>query len=297
LNLEAGWAGLWDLGTAGLLAAGAYTFVIFTIHVEQLDAGHELIFSPEFPMWAGVIAASLFTGLLAFLIGLPSLRLRDEYFLITTFAFSVVVLQLLQTESYMTAGAVGFHDISRPFDELVTTRTYNFVLFGISLVALAAVAFLLNRLSYSPFIRALRALRDNEVAAQSVGKHIMWPRLKAFVIAGMLIGAISPLYVWFVRMLSPHLFHVTLAFTVWTAMVIGGMGNRWGPLLGAFLLIGFTESLQFLQFSAEYAVITTAARPFFIGLGLILVMRFRPVGLMPEHNSFRGIRRQFLKKK
>jgi len=284
LNFEAGWGGLWDLGTAGLLAVGAYCYVILTVE------NNEIIFAPQLPVWAGIICTSVFTGFVAYLIGIPSLRMKDEYFLITTFAFSVVVLQLITTESSITLGATGFHNIKRPFDDFVTTRSYNFVLLGIATFALIIIWLFIRRIGRSPFGRVLRAIRDNEPAAKSIGKLIFVTRLKVFVISGVLIGAISPIYVWYIRSLSPHMFHVTLAFTVWTALVIGGIGNFWGPILGAIILIGLTEALQFLQYSAEYAVILAAARPVIIGVGLIVVMRFRPQGILPEKNSFKNAR-------
>ncbi len=285
LNLEAGWGGLWDLGMAGLLAAGAYTYVILTV------ASDAIVFAPHLPLWVGVIGASLVTGALAFLIGISSLRMRGEYFLITTFAFSVVVLQLITTERHITSGATGFHDIARPFEGTVSARDYNFVLLAFVVVAAIIVWLIVDRLGRAPFGRLLRALRDNEAAAQSVGKNITRARLQTFVIAGLLIGAVSPIYVWYVRSLSPHHFHVTLAFTVWTALVIGGMGNRWAPIFGAVLLIGLTEAVQFLQISVEHAVLLASARPIIIGLALILILRFRPQGLLPEGGSFAGARR------
>ncbi|MDG2406454.1 MAG: branched-chain amino acid ABC transporter permease [Paracoccaceae bacterium] len=280
LNLEAGWGGLWDLGTAGLLATGCYVYVILTVHSE------EIAFAPQLPIWAGIIGASLFTGFLAFLIGLPSLKMRGEYFLITTFAFSVVVLEFITTESQFTMGATGIHDINRPFDGLVSTRNYNILLLGIVLVVCGLVWWLVRQIGWSPYGRLLRAARDNEAAALSTGKNIAHARLQAFVIAGLLIGAVAPLYVWYIRSISPHLFHATLTFTVWTALVIGGIGSLRGPVLGAFLLIILTEATQFLQFSAEYARMLSASRPILVGLGLILIMRLRPEGLLPEARSF-----------
>lgn len=286
LNFEAGWGGLWDLGLAGMLAVGAYTYVILTASSE------EIVFAPELPIWAGVIGASVVTGGFALLIGLPSLRMRGEYFLITTFAFSVVVLQLITTESYLTQGASGFHDIARPFEDLVSTRSYNLLLLAMIVVVASAVWLFVDRIARSPFGRLLRAVRDNDAATQSIGKDVSRSRLHAFLLAGFLIGAVAPLYVWYVRLLSPHLFHATLAFTVWTAMVIGGMGSRWGAVLGAVLLIGFTEALKFLQFSAEHAVLLAAAHPVIVGVALILVLRFRPQGLLTEASAFRGARQR-----
>lgn len=280
LNLEVGWAGLWDLGTAGLLAVGAYAYVILTVH----DVG--LAFNPGWPMWAGVIGASLFTGLVALLIGLPALRMRGEYFLITTFAFSIVVLELVKTETAITQGAAGFQQIARPFGTLIGTRAYNFALLAMVLCAVALVYFLMQRLGHSPFGRLLRAQRDNEAVALALGKNVTTARLKAFVLAGLLIGATAPLYVWYIRALFPHLFHPALTFTVWTALVIGGVGGLGGPILGALLLIGLIEATQFLNVSPEHAKVLSSLRPIIVGLALILVMRYRPQGLLPESRSF-----------
>jgi len=291
LNLEAGWGGLLDLGTAGLLAAGAYTYVILTVD------NSEIAFAPGLPIWAGMIGASLFTGLLAFLIGIPALRLRGEHFLITTFALSIVIIQFITTESHLTLGASGFHNISRPFDQWVSTRNYNFVLLALAAIGWFGISQVVYRLGRSPFGRVLRAQRDNEAAAKSVGKNIAKIRLQSFVMVGMLIGLAAPVYVWFIRSLEPHLFHVTLSFTVWTALVIGGMGSYKGPTLGALILVVLTESLQFLQVSPDYAVWLASARPIVIGLALILIMRISPQGLIPETVSFVGSRKLVDKQK
>jgi branched-chain amino acid transport system permease protein len=281
LNMEAGWAGLWDLGTAGLLATGAYAYVILTVQ------GENILFAPEWPIWAGIVGAALVTGFVAFLIGLPALRMRGEFFLITTFAFSVVIIELITTETAVTLGSGGFHRIDRPFADLVSSRNYNFVLLAIVALTALLVYVITHRIGRSPFGRLLRAIRDNEAVALSIGKNNAVARLTVFVIAGCMIGAVAPLYVWFIRSLFPHLFHSTLTFAVWTAMVIGGIGHLRGPVLGAFILICLTEATQFLQVSVEYAGVLASLRPIIIGLALILIMRLRPEGLLPEAWSFK----------
>lgn len=286
LNFEAGWAGLWDLGPAGLLAVGAYTFVILTAPTE------EVMFSPELPLfigWLGAIAAS---ALAAFIIGKPALRLRGEYFLISSFAFSVMALELITAESWLTAGAAGFRSIVRPFDDLVDARAYNLLLCAMTLVCALVLYLLLRRIGHSPFGRALRAARGNEAAANSIGRNVPQMRLVAFVFAGALFGATAPLYVFYIRSLYPHMFSIVLTFTLWTAMVIGGIGNLRGVVIGAFLLIGVTEATQFLQVSVEHANLLAALRPIIIGVALVLVIRFRPAGLFPEANAFSNPRRR-----
>jgi len=281
LNFEAGWGGLWDLGPAGLIAVGAYTFAIFTAPQEGI------VFAPQQSLVVGWLASIIVTAAVAYIIGKPALRLRGEYFLITTFAFSVMAIELITTESWLTAGAGGFRTITRPFDSYIGSREYNFLLCGLSIVTAFVVYLLLRRLGHSPFGRALRATRENEAAATSVGRNIPEMRLKAFVFAGALFGATAPLYIFYVRSLYPHMFGATLTFTLWTAMVIGGIGNLKGAFIGALLLIGATEATQFLQVSVEYANILAAARPILIGVALLVVIRFRPHGLFPETLAFK----------
>jgi branched-chain amino acid transport system permease protein len=280
LNMEAGWAGLWDLGPSGFIAVGAYTYIILTV---KSDA---IAFAPEWPMWAGWLGAAATASLAALLIGLLALRLRGEYFLITTFAFSVVIVELIVAQSDITAGASGFNSFDRPLQELSGVRHYTLVLCGIVSVAALVVYAVLQRLAHAPFGRLLRATRDNEPAALSIGKNVRGARIRAFVLAGALFGAAAPLYIFMLRSVYPNMFSATLAFTVWTAVVIGGIGNMRGAMLGAVLLIGVTEATQFLQVSIDYANLLAAMRPVIIGLALILVIRFRPQGLLPESRAF-----------
>ncbi len=283
LNLVAGWAGMWDLGIAGLVAVAAYTYIILT--QTRVDTG--LWFTPGWPMAVGIIGAIVMTALAALIVALPSIRLRGEYFLITTLAFAEVIHQLAISESSLTRGTTGFSSIDRPFRDLVPPADYRWVLLGLALVVALAIYLLTNRLAKTPYVRLLRASRDNEAVARSLGKNVVRYRLITYVLAGALIGVITPLYLWHVRSVVPSLFVSELTFVVWTALVIGGIASRKGPLIGAALLIVCTELLTFLQGSAEYAQILAATRPVILGALLILVLRFRPEGLMSERSAFR----------
>ncbi|MEA2330580.1 MAG: branched-chain amino acid transport system permease protein [Thermoleophilaceae bacterium] len=280
LNLEAGWAGLWDLGTAGLFAVGGYSFVILTAEIPEVS------FAPELPMMAGVVAAGLITAVVAAMIGLPSLRLRGEYFMITTFAFAEVIRHLITNEGEITRGSSGISGLERPFDDLVSGRDYNFVLLGIVVVAVIAVYLVLRQTAKSPFGRALRALRDNEAAALALGKNVTRQRLKAFVLAGLIIGMIAPIYVWYIRSIFPHLYVSDITFVTWTALVVGGIGSLRGPLLGALILMSVTEATHFLQVDADKATLIASFHPIIIGVALIAILRFRPEGLLPARRDY-----------
>lgn len=282
LNLEAGWGGMWDLGVAGLVAVGAYTYVLTT----QTGVTSGLAFAPGWPLWAGVLAASAMTALVALLIGIPALRVRGEYFLITTLAFAEVIRQLTSNLTTVTRGTVGFSQLERPFESLAPGRAYRFVLFGLVLLAGVLLQLLLRRLGRSPYGRLLRASRDNEGVALSLGKHVTRYRIATFALSGALFGAVAPLYVWFIRSIVPSLFAADLTFTVWTALVIGGIGSFSGPVIGALILLVLTEMLQLIQGSAEYATLLASTRPIILGVLLILIMRLKPSGLLTERAAF-----------
>ncbi|WP_197380186.1 branched-chain amino acid ABC transporter permease [Mycolicibacterium mengxianglii] len=283
LNLVAGWAGMWDLGVAGLVGVAAYTYIILT--QTRVDTG--LWLTPGWPIAAGIIGSAVVTALAALVIALPSIRLRGEYFLITTLAFAEVIHQLAISESWLTRGTTGFSSIDRPFRDLVPAAHYRWVLLGMAIAVALAIYLLMNRLAKTPYVRVLRASRDNEAVARSLGKNVVRYRIVTYVFAGALIGVITPLYLWHVRSVVPSLFVSELTFVVWTALVIGGIASRKGPLIGATLLIVCTELLTFLQGSAEYAQLLAATRPVILGILLIVVLRFRPEGLMSERSAFR----------
>jgi branched-chain amino acid transport system permease protein len=280
LNMEAGWAGLWDLSTAGLLGVGCYVYVIAT------TASEEILFAPGWPIWVGMLGSAVITALVALLIGMPALRVRGEYFLISTFAFAEVIRQVLGNASALTNGAAGINPVVRPFEDQVVGADYNYVLFAIVMLFVVATYVLMKRVGRAPAGRVLRGLRSNEAAARALGKNTALSRAQTYVLAGFVIGAVAPLYVWYIRSISPSLFVPNITFTAWTAMVIGGIGSFRGPILGAFLLIVATQAAQFLQVSPEHAAFLASLEPLLIGLALIVILRVRPEGLISERRDF-----------
>jgi branched-chain amino acid transport system permease protein len=282
LNVEAGWAGMWDLGFSGLLAVGGYVFVILTQTSTQ-----DVAFAPALPLWAGLVAGSLAAGLVALVIGIPSLRVRGEYFLITTLAFSEVIRQLTINLGSVTRGTVGFNQFGRPFESLAPGSSYRWLLLALVWLVVACVWLLTRRLGHSPYGRVLRAFRDNDPVALSLGKHTNRHRIQTFLFAGLAYGAVAPLYVWFIRTVTPSLFTSEVTFVTWTALVIGGIGSKSGPVIGAAILLVVTEAASLVQGSGDLAVVLASVRFIILGIVLIVVMRFRPSGLVSERSSFR----------
>ena len=287
LNMVGGWGGLWDMGSAGLLAVGAYVYVVVTIDPTSYDLG----FSPGWPIWAGVLIAAVCTGIVALVVGSPALRVRGEFFLVCTFAFAEVIRQIALVETGVTGGVRGISGIDRPFSDLVGGSDYRYVLLALVAGAALLVFMLMRRLSGSPFVRMLRATRDNEIVALSLGKDVARARIKAFMVAGVLFGLVAPLYVWYIRAVIPDLFVVNLTFVIWVALIVGGLGSVAGGLLGALTIVGLTEILQLLQGSAEYANLLAASRPLLLGVVLIAIVRLRPEGAITERWTFRNASR------
>lgn len=285
LNMEAGWGGLWDLGLAGLLGAGAYMFVLSTIAPQDGN----FVFMPHWPLWVGIIVAGLFTMVIALLIGIPALRLRGEYFLITTFAFAEMIRQFIINQTDVTNGSVGFTEIERPFTNIASGTNYEYLLLVLVLVVAGLVYLLMNRIAKSPYGRLLRGCRDNEALALALGKNVTRQRVVVFGFAGLLLGLVSAIYVWHIRAIVPSMYGADITFVAWTALVVGGIGSLRGSVLGAIVLVGFTESLQFIPVSVEYKQLLSAAPQILLGLSLILILRLKPDGLISERRSFKSI--------
>jgi branched-chain amino acid transport system permease protein len=284
LNLQAGWGGLWDLGLGGLLGAGAYFFVLAMLTSEENES---LLFTPGWPMWLAILGAGLFTALVAFLIGLPALRLRGEYFLIVTFAFAEMIRQLIVNEPKLANGTVGFTDIQRPFADSIAPNDYKYFLLALMVVLVALTYLLMRRIGHSPYGRLLRSMRDNEALALALGKHVTRRRTQLRVFVGFLFGLAAPLYVWHIRAIVPAMYGPDITFTTWTVLVVGGIGSVFGGVVGAFILVGLTEALLFIPVSTDHVDLLGGSQPFLLGLALIVMLRLRPDGVIPERWTFR----------
>jgi branched-chain amino acid transport system permease protein len=286
LNLLAGWGGMWDLGMAGMLAVGAYVFVITTQTTHS-----DVALTPGWPMWVGLILASLAGGAVALLIGTPSLRVRGLYFMITTLAFAEVIRQLVINLEPVTRGTRGFNQFDRPLQSMLGLQGISYRLAFLGLVWLLALVgyIVMTRIARAPLGELLRGFRDNDPLALALGKHTNRRRISVYVFSGLIIGGVvAPLYVWYIQSVVPSLFSQDITFLAWAALAIGGFASMRGPLIGAALLVLLLESAGLLQGSipSRYIVLLSSARFIILGFVLIGVMRFRPQGIISEKQDF-----------
>jgi len=281
LNVEAGWGGMWDLGIAGQVAVGAYAYALLSGAPDATVPGLGL------PFWAGMLGAGAITALVALLIGWPTLRLRGEYFLITTFAFAEIIRQVIVIQRGLTGGTFGITRIQRPLAEYFVPSAYPFVLLGLAAVATALVYLICHRVSSSTYGLTLRAARDNEPLARSMGKAVDRVRIATYSFVGGVIGLlVAPVYVWFLGALVPSTFSSHLTFLIWTGLVIGGIGSRVGGLIGATVLVVVSEAVRLIDVDPEHASRLAAFQPFLVGVLLIVLLRWRPAGLLSERGAF-----------
>ncbi len=255
LNLLMGYAGQISLGHAAFYGLGAYTSGILTVHCQL---------SP----WLALPAALALAGAVAWVVGLPTLRLSGYYLGMGTLGFGMIVFIVFREWSALTGGAsglVGIAPLSIGPLALGEPRLYFFLVWAIVL----AVMVLCRRLIDSRVGRALRAIHDSENAARAVGVNTHGYKLQVFVFSAVLAALAGFLYAHFVSFISPESFNFMVSVRLVTMVVIGGMASIWGALFGAALL---TLLPEWLHAFADFEMIV-------YGLILISVMIFMPQGL------------------
>lgn len=266
-NIVVGLAGLFALSHAAFYAVGAYTTAILATR-----------YGLPFPI--PLIAGIGLTAVIGAAAALPALRIGGHYLVIVTLALQVIVNDTLRNAEALTGGPDGISGIPH-----VVIFGYPLATPGSFLIVAAFAAllcYLITRnITRSPFGRALRAMRENELAAQAVGKNIVHLKLVAFAVSAALAAVAGSLLAHYIGFVSPQSFTIEETILVLAMVILGGTGNFFGSFVGAAILVFLPELLKLLELP-----VTTAdlMRNVIYGLILILVLRFRPEGLFPERH-------------
>ena len=290
LNIVVGFAGLLDLGYIAFYAVGAYCYALLS--------------SPQFglhlPFWTTLPAGFLLAAFFGVLLGAPTLKLRGDYLAIVTLGFGEIIrifLNNLNAPVNVTNGPqgvnlidplrIGSHSLAAR-DRLLGIdftgpQKYYYVLLGLTLAIIA-----LNvRLQDSRIGRAWEAIREDEVAAKAMGINTRNIKLLAFAMGASFGGLAGGLFASIQGFISPESFGLLESVTVLAMVVLGGMGNIPGVILGAVLLTALPEVIRYTVVPAQQALFgkvlvdAEALRMLIFGLALILVMMLRPAGLWP----------------
>jgi len=281
LNLQWGNTGLFNGGVVASFGAGAYGTLILGGPPQEGQLGGFELFYP-----LALFGGLLFAGGLAWVVGKLTLRLRHDYLAIATFGVAVAFENVMRNATNVTGGAQGIRGFERPMMEtLGSGLTYNLAFLVSVLVVLALVYVFLERLTVSPFGRLLRAIREDETAARSLGKAPARIRLLAFVTGSVIIGLAGALYGTFYAFVSPQDVLPILTFQIWAMLIVGGAGNNKGAIAGAFLIWGaWTFSGWALSRFApiEVQLYTGSIQFVLIGMVIVGMLLWRPQGLFPE---------------
>src|SRR5215213_3495732 len=264
LNVMWGMAGMVNLGIVGFYAFGAYVSALLTVNAHA-------------PIALGFAAA------MAALVTLGIARLRDDYLAIVTLGFAEVVRIVAENEIWLTRGTDGVSGIPQPLKSTLGSD-FNLAYLLFCLIILAIVLFMLERVRKSPFGRVLRGIREDAHVVAFAGKDVLRFKVKAFALGGALAGLAGALYAHYSSYIVPEIYVPLLTIYIFLALTAGGIGNNWGAVVGAFVVVFFLESTRFLVgvvpwLSAEQLA---ALREFLVGLGLLLLLLLRPRGLIPE---------------
>jgi len=270
LNLEVGYTGLFNFGHVAFFGIGAYTSALLTLR--------------GVPFEMSLLLSLGMSGLWGFLLSLPSLRLRGDYFGIATLGFGEIIRMVFQNEVWLTKGPMGLPGIPKPI--IFSVRFASLPQYLVLVFVFAALSFLfLKRILRSPFGRVLKAIREDELAAETLGKNVFRFRIRAFILGSVLAGMAGVLWGHYTTFISPGDFTLLETILVLLIIVLGGKGTEWGPIAGAFVLIFFQESLRFLKLPAEWTRYLAPFQQMIFGGLLVILMIFRPEGLIRERGN------------
>ncbi|MHC1611486.1 MAG: branched-chain amino acid ABC transporter permease [Candidatus Methanospirareceae archaeon] len=266
LNLEWGFTGLINFGHVAFFAIGAYTTVLLNLR--------------GLPLSLSVIAGVALAGVCGGLLGVPTLKLREDYLAIVTIGFAEILRFILLNEEWLTRGPIGVHGFSRPFEEVIPWN-YNFFLLPFVLLILVISYLLLEKIIKSPWGRVLKSIREDEDVPASLGKNVFSYKIQALVLGSMIAGLAGSLLAFYLQYINPRNFMPIETFYAWTAVVLGGSGNNKGTILGALILWTFFSVTRFAQGYLPFSPTQMGAlRILFIGLLLIVMMMFKPEGIL-----------------
>lgn len=280
LNIQWGYTGLFNIGVAGFFAVGAYTSAILTTAPWPTRLG-----GFGLPFLAGFLAAGVLSSLVALLVGIPALRLREDYLAIASIGIAETIRYIFSNEPWLAGGTQGIAAIPYPMRDVLGPKPASYFYLGLILALLALFYAALERSLRSPWGRVLKAIRDDEFVAAATGKDVFRFRLQALVFGSAVMGFAGSLYAHFVGFISPAAFHpMHTTFIVWVMLIVGGSGNNKGAVAGGYIVWAIWTMTEFATDLLPSAVSTRAAslRNVLIGLLLIVVLLRRPGGLFGE---------------
>lgn len=282
LNLSCGYLGQLPLGHAGFMAVGAYAGALFmkaTPAADLIKAGQNGALIPYIIL--AIIISAVVAGIFGLIIGIPALRLKGDYLAIITLGFGEIIrVVITNIDSVLgfkfTNGAAGL------------ARIPKFTSYNLAFITVVLCIFIIHTFMKSRHGRAVLSIRDNEIAAESVGINTTKYKTTAFVLSAMLAGVAGCLYAGYLGSLYPSSFKFMKSIEILVMVVLGGMGSMIGSVVAAVVLTALPELLRAVS---DYRMLAYS-------LALVLMMIFRPQGLFGSYDfSLTKLIQKFLNRK
>jgi branched-chain amino acid transport system permease protein len=266
-NLLVGQTNLLSLGQAAFYGIGAYLSVL-------------ALMALNLTLIPAMLFVIICTSLVSLLIAYPSLRLKGDYFILASLGFQLIIYTILYNWINVTRGPNGIPGIPSPIliGNISISGIYLFLAFSSILAGIVVLIF--YKLIHSPFGRALKGVRDDELSMLSIGRNVTVLKIWAFILSSAFVAIAGFLYASYFSFIDPTSFNLDESIFILAAVLIGGTGNIKGPIVGAVFVVVLPELLRFIGFPDSVAA---NLRQIIYGLIIILLMRFRPQGIFGEY--------------
>lgn len=281
LNTIVGYAGILSIGHAAFFGIGAYASGIFAVKF-------------GFSFWIGILLGFCISGLISFIIGLPTVRLKGDYLLIMTLGLCEIVNSVITNWESVTYGSFGINHIPAvTFTGFVFNSDLSQL--GLILGCLILVCYCSWLIDTSQFGRILNAIRDNEDAAESLGINTMRHKITILIFGGIFASLAGSLYAHYRTGITPPQFSLEISIWIFSMVVLGGVGSIKGCVLGAVLLVFLPEGLAWFRYTKLFNILSSIIgdrisynlpmlNQMLYGLLLIIMMIFRPKGMLGKIN-------------
>jgi branched-chain amino acid transport system permease protein len=302
LNAQWGFSGLINFSVAAFFGIGAYGAALASASTSPLAGGLNPI--------VGLLVALALATLLALFIGIPTLRLRADYLAIASIGLAEVVRLIILNQDGWTNGSAGIRGIPSFFEGWPVLATLPETMPGIAVTALPGAPivlgsafwrallnvglviafvggsyFVLRRAHRSPWGRVLRTIRSDEDLARALGKHTYGFKMQSFVLGSLIMALAGVFYAHLNLYVSPGDLDPITTFYVWVAVILGGSGSNRGALFGGVVIVAIREGTRFLNGFEAIPFEAAPLRLLLIGVIIVLLMRFRPQGVLPPQRE------------
>lgn len=279
LNLQYGFTGLANFGQVAFFCIGAYASTIMV-----------LVF--KMPFILGLLGAMFVSGIFGYIISIPTVNLKEDYWAIATLAAAEIVRIFFLNEDWVVGGgpyqggSFGIGGIPQPLRSLFSADTYPIFYLAIVLVCLFATYIVINALTKAPFGRVIKSIRTGDNLPQALGKNVKKFRMKVMAIGGTFGGMAGCLWAHYHGFVSPNQFLPLETFIVWAMVIVGGKANNKGAIFGAVIIMIFYNSTRFLKDYIPVEEVTLASlRMVAIGVLIVAAMLFMKEGLIKEKKT------------